>query len=691
MARRSRTKREDPNKTGLVNRKVAPKLRLFANGDEEVCLARAEHDPALAVTSDAPVATTPRLRSPFGATPPTKRQKYGKGTLDQVVHSAKASLFIHFNEDAPDTQRTQGVSRRRGTIATAEVPLSEVASMAQRSDVTHIEVGDIIRVPPVVLSSHLGGTAAPPLSERKIRSQSRRHDYGAGVLIGIIDVGGIAFAHPDFLVDGETRVARLWDMGGSTRSSPRGFDYGSEFRAEHFNAAIAAASSIGVSPYAIEPQAHQQRSSHATHVASIAAGNRGICRKAELACVMLDLAPQDADRRRSFYDSARIAHAVDYLISVAEELGQERQLDGPMPLSINISLGTNGHAHDGSSAVSRWIDHALVLPGRVVSVAAGNAGQDSPSFPGDLGYVTGRIHSSGRIGARGLTNSMDWIVVGDGSADISENEMEIWYEPQDRFSVVVTSPGPEPEQIGPVHPGQYIENRQLSDGTFISIYNELYRPANGANTISIYLTPRLKSPLIGVQPGEWRVSLRGEDVRDGRYHVWIERDDPGPHIRRNGMAYSALPSFFSQRSHVDAYTVSSLACGERILAVGNFDGTKRRVNVSSSQGPTRTNGMKPEVLAPGTDVIAANGFASAPWIGMTGTSMASPYAAGVAGLMLAVAPTLTAAQIIGIMRRTAEPMEDSDFGWKSDNGFGLLDPAACLEEAARVNERSDIT
>ena len=116
------------------------------------------------------------------------------------------------------------------------------------------------------------------------------------------------------------------------------------------------------------------------------------------------------------------------------------------------------------------------------------------------------------------------------------------------------------------------------------------------------------------------------------------------------------PSFFSTRSNVDAYSVNSLACGERILSVGNYDTKRFRPNVTSSQGPTRNGRAKPEILAPGTDILAANGFASLrePWVGMTGTSMASPYAAGVAGLMLAMEPSRTAVQIIGIMRRTAK-------------------------------------
>ena len=90
--------------------------------------------------------------------------------------------------------------------------------------------------------------------------------------------------------------------------------------------------------------------------------------------------------------------------------------------------------------------------------------------------------------------------------------------------------------------------------------------------------------------------------------------------------------------------------------------------------------------------IAANAFApeDEPWISMTGTSMASPYVAGVAGLMLSVNPMLTAAQIGGIIRRTARPLPSADFNWRTDAGFGRIDPVACLAEAQVINSRRDV-
>jgi subtilisin family serine protease len=399
--------------------------------------------------------------------------------------------------------------------------------------------------------------------------------------------------------------------------------------------------------------------------------------------VLLSLGKEDEDRRRFFYDSTHLADAVDYLVGVAEAMKR--------PISINVSLGTNGAAHDGSSAINRWIDSALTVPGRSVCVAAGNAGQEAPENEKDFGYMLGRIHTSGRIAASGLATDLDWLVVGSGLYDISENELEIWYSPADRFAVSVRPPGM--DWTEPIEPGEYIENRQLPDGSFFSLYNEFYHPANGASFIGIYLSPYFSPTAVkGVRAGTWRVRLFGREVRDGRYDGWIERDDP---VRLGGTGeFWAFPSFFAEASNVDRSSVSSLACGQNVIAVANLHDRLERINISSSQGPTRDGRYKPEIAAPGTDIVAAAGFSDPPgtgWIEMTGTSMASPYVAGVVGLMLAKRPTLTAAQILGIIQRTASPLPGSDFTWRTDAGYGRLNPAACLAEIDLFEARRDRT
>ena len=224
-----------------------------------------------------------------------------------------------------------------------------------------------------------------------------------------------------------------------------------------------------------------------------------------IAGVLISLSKGDGDRRSSFYDSTRIADAVDYLIQLAKKKSDE--LKKTIRLSINVSLGTNGHAHDGSSAMSRWIEAAMSTPGRCITVAAGNAGQEAPAFEGDSGFVMGRIHTSGVVEGPELARDIEWVVVGNGMIDLSENELEIWYSPQDRFKVSIRTPND--QWIGPIEPRQFVENQQLKDRSFLSIYNELYHPANGANYISIYLSPLLSDK-------EWSGSA--PDV--GRFDWW---------------------------------------------------------------------------------------------------------------------------------------------------------------------------
>jgi hypothetical protein len=289
------------------------------------------------------------------------------------------------------------------------------------------------------------------------------------------------------------------------------------------------------------------------------------------------------------------------------------------------------------------------------------------------------------VPARELQRDLHWIVVGDGIEDVSENELEIWYGAQDRLAVQVKPPGG--EWIGPVEPGKFIENQMLEDRTFVSVYSELYDASNGDNRIAIYLSPFMsRAGVAGVTPGKWTIRLIGREIRDGGFHGWIERDDIAPIGRVGKKVYWRFPSFFAAGSNVDESSVSSLACGPRVISVANLDEATNRVSVTSSQGPTRDGRFKPEVAAPGMDILAASGFdADLPWVRMSGTSMASPHVAGVVGLMLAMSDKLTAAQIGGIIRRTARPLPGQTYAWSNDAGYGQIDPLSCLREVRELS------
>jgi subtilisin family serine protease len=679
---------QDAVRTG----KLQPKLRMLANGSTEVNCLRAGHAAAVRVTPEV-AAQYPARRAQESVPAPEAAAAGDDGAAaSEPAPHAEVSVFLGLTSDMAGRplDGVDGVTSQRADLRTAELSVADAMGLRGTARVSSVELGQPLALPTAESGERRLEAPAP-----RDFGDPARHRFGAGVLIGLIDVGGFDFAHPDFLDDqGHTRFVRIWDQGSETRRPPElhgaTFTYGAELRQEHLNRAIDAAPGLHLPATDLEPQSQMSEGAHATHVASIAAGGRGVCRDAWIAGVLVDIPAEEGARRRSFYDSTRIAHAVDYLIAVAEQLKQEHGL-ASVPVSINISLGTNGHAHDDSAAVSRWIDLALSRPGRSVCVAAGNAGQERSEHAEDVGWLMGRVHTSGRVAATGLAVDIEWNVFGNGRADLSENELELWYGAQDRFAVQVKPPGlPWTE---PVAPGQFVENRELPDRTFLSIYNELYHPVNGANYIAIYVSPRLRDgPIAGVRAGEWLVRLIGEDIRDGRYHGWIERDDPRRLGRIGPLEAWVFPSCFSQRSMVDASTISTLACGARIVAVANLDEAKRRVSVTSSQGPTRDGREKPDIAAPGTKIVAANGFSVAgDWIEMSGTSMASPYVAGVIGLMLAINPDLTAAQVNGILKRAAQPLPGTDFTWCNDAGAGVLDPALCLQGATAMLDRFDVS
>ena len=666
---------------GRDARKIDPKLRMIANGDLDVNVVRAEQCAAIAVSSAATVSRRPYssvvlAREPHRALP-------ARGNVTAPTAGILANVFVTTESPAPLSVPGFVETARLGNLATATIPLADLKKLASQPEVRSVSLGQPLRTPDPVIDSAF---VAEPKDGLRAVPASDLHRFGDGVLVGIVDVQGFDFAHPDFLdAKGRTRFEAIWDQGAAVAGSGSPFGYGRVLTKSQMDAAIAGAAKAGAPAVELEPQSRMQPQSHGTHVASIAAGNKGIARRSRIAAVLVSLGPQDSDRRLSFYDSTRLAHAVDYLLDLGRRLN--------LPVAINISLGTNGHAHDDSAPLNRWIDAQLATSGRCICVAAGNAGQEKAASAGDYGFVMGRIHTSGQLPAAGLDADIEWTVAGRGGRDYSGNELEFWFSAQDRIAVSLRTPTG--DWIGPVAPLEFIENRRLPDGTFVSLYNELYHAANGCNYIGVYLSPNLKaSPIVGVRAGLWTVRLHAREIRDGRYHGWIERDDPyelpAPPGQPTPLAY---PSFFTERSNVDDSSVSTLACGRRVVSVANLDEAREAVNISSSQGPTRDGRHKPEVCAPGTDIVAACGFSGRQqrWVSMTGTSMASPYVCGVTALMLAAKPTLTAAQVGGIIQRTARPLPGADFRWHNDAGFGRIDPEACVREARAINDRVDRT
>jgi serine protease AprX len=140
-------------------------------------------------------------------------------------------------------------------------------------------------------------------------------------------------------------------------------------------------------------------------------------------------------------------------------------------------------------------------------------------------------------------------------------------------------------------------------------------------------------------------------------------------------------------------TLSAPALAEKVIAVAAIDDgntVDRADDVIadySSRGPRKDGGLKPDISAPGSDIVGAKaeqiGSASDGLVRMWGTSMAAPHVAGVCALILEANPNLSPLEIKQALLGTAE--DKGSVGWDADYGWGEIDAFKALISIIGVN------
>lgn len=109
---------------------------------------------------------------------------------------------------------------------------------------------------------------------------------------------------------------------------------------------------------------------------------------------------------------------------------------------------------------------------------------------------------------------------------------------------------------------------------------------------------------------------------------------------------------------------------------GTVDRSDDEIAYFSSRGPSNIDKLeKPDILAPGVDITAASHRGDG-YVTMSGTSMATPFAAGVASLMHQVKPGVSPDQVKSVMMENADALEGLD---KFQQGKGVIDPQENIE------------
>ncbi|GAA5020313.1 S8 family serine peptidase [Streptomyces siamensis] len=128
------------------------------------------------------------------------------------------------------------------------------------------------------------------------------------------------------------------------------------------------------------------------------------------------------------------------------------------------------------------------------------------------------------------------------------------------------------------------------------------------------------------------------------------------------------------------YTVSTPSVADAALSVGAVDGSDRLADFSGT-GPRQGDaGLKPELTAPGVDVLAARSQYTSEGTGsyqtMSGTSMATPHVAGAAALLARAHPDWSGKQLKdGLVSTTKTTPEYTPY----EAGSGRLDAAAAVK------------
>lgn len=415
---------------------------------------------------------------------------------------------------------------------------------------------------------------------------------GDGVLIGIIDTG-IDYTNPIFQnEDGSTRIAAIWDQNINSANPPDGFFYGTEYTREQINAALRSDNPLEIVPSVDEI-------GHGTIIAGIAGGKDvpesdfyGVATNAEF--VIVKLKPAKQYLKRFFFvpeDAAAfqendVAFGLEYLLSIHAKLNR--------PMAICIGVDTTQSSHDGRGTLSSQVSLYAVIDGICIVLPAGNEGN-------------ARRHYFGTVSSETEFNTVE-LNIGE---NVSGFSMELWGQRPNIFSVDITSPSGEYIPRLLITRDEFREVTFIFETTVIYIDYQMVESQSGDQLILF----RFKDPA----PGIWKINVykRG-DLTTG-FHIWLPM-----------MGFIPDNVFFIRPDpYTTILTVGNALIPVTVTAYNTLDDS---LLLSASRGYTRIGEIKPDIAAPGVDVIGPTldkGF-----MPFSGTSVATAHTVGIVALLL---------------------------------------------------------
>ena len=404
---------------------------------------------------------------------------------------------------------------------------------------------------------------------------------GTGTLIAIID-SGIDYLHPDFInEDGTSKIVSIWDQEGNSNPPPTGAIFGSEFTREEINEYIKRNdSSLSVDNIGT-----------GTIAAGIAAGlghgnsnYDGVAVDSELVVIKLKSYKDTFAKGKVNYEESDFLAGIKYALEVADRENKR--------MVINLTVGGRSTSGIEVSMLDSFED--LGGSGRIVVCGAGNEGNTD-------------IHYSGNI--QMADKSQDIIIqVGE------QVNLDITLCPigPDKIGAAIISPGGEMGYVINYTPEPFVYRGRfnLEDTSYEMRY--IYPWIKSGNEM-------LDIILKNIKPGIWTLRIFPEFIINGNYNVYLP----------NKNLISPQTRFTDSSS--DA-TITIFVVIKKVITVGAYNDRTDSLWIGSSKGPVVKRQIKPDIVAPGVDIIGP--YQNDAYNTATGTGVSSSVVAGIVAIMM---------------------------------------------------------
>jgi len=582
---------------GIADHRISEYVRLVQIQSRRLARAEARIDALLEKSVQRPFLLPPDV-----AIAPETAMKNGdedQGTIARTGNTRAGgtmgpqSIPVLLKVRDPQWQAPEGiqVQSRLGTVISASISAEQVRLLQLDDEVLSIDSsrkGGVFELAQSKAFLRADQIATPPIDER-----------GDAALIGIID-SGIDVLHEAFLdAGGNTRIRYIWDQRTETadasphvRNAAFTQTYGTLYDQADIQAMVVQAGPVP--PNLRDPRVH------GTHVASIAAGRAvgpfsgGIAPEAGLIVVI-----------PSFDTSAGSPVSLGYSVSHVDALAfvQAAAQELELPVAVNVSLGMNAGAHDGSSMLEAAFDSFTDQgrdPGIVLVKSAGNE-------RGHGGHARADV-------AVGMVTDITWE---SDAVPRADDYFEFWFHAFDDIEFTLEAPsGNVSATVSSLQPTDTVD---LGGNTCRLILTQNHND-NGDNLLTLVIEADTQP----IQVGTWKLRMHGlGTMGDGVVHGWVERDRARAVTFHTGDNDEMTLSIPGTAKHV----ITVAACGSQLPL---------QLTQSSSYGLTRDDRPKPDISAPGNGIVAALAAQAdhQAVTGMTGTSMAAPHVTGSIALVL---------------------------------------------------------